>query len=165
MTPLAVGDRARPERSRVTFRVKGARGTVVADVALDPLRRAQNATGLAKDAAYFEFIGRATLNGRAVMGRKHLRFLAAYHFASLIDVPLIEAEPSIELLAATARRLKDRELAEALDAALVMKRAKEAGTSVPAHVRANFERLASYVSTAPGPWDGGSGSTGGLATA
>lgn len=82
-----------------------------------------------------------------------------------VDHPAPILDLAIELLVATARRLKDRELAEALDAALVMKRAKEGGTSVPAHVRANFERLASYVSTAPGPWDGGSGSTGGLATA
>ena len=61
--------------------------------------------------------------------------------------------------------LKSRDLEVVAIASRNLKRAKEAGTSVPAHVRANFERLARYVSTAPGPWDGGSGSTGGLATA
>jgi hypothetical protein len=150
---------------RVTFRVKGADGTTAADAAIDPLRRAQAGTGLAKDAAYLEFFARARLNGREVMGRKHLRFLAARHFVPLINAPLSDFEPAVELLAATARRLKDRELAEAFDAALVMRRAQEGGPPAPARARANYERLVSYASTPPGPWNPGSGSSGGLAAA
>lgn len=150
---------------RLTLRVKGANGTVVADVAMEPLRRWRATTGIAKEAAYLEFVGRATLNGRAVMGSKHVRFLAAYYFSPLLHVPLSEAEDAIELLGATARRLKDRELAEAFDAALMMKRAQASGGSVPAIVKTRFERLGTYVAKSPGPWDGGSGSTGGLTIA
>jgi len=146
---------------RLTLRLRRRDGPVVADVVLEPLRRSQGLEdGLAKDVAFIEFLGRATLNGRRVLSQRHVRFLIAYNCVPVLGSPLGRAEPALGVLAAAARRLKDQDLAEALDAALAMKRAQEGGPPAPPHVRRTFERLATYVGTPPGPWNDGSGGSG-----
>lgn len=98
-----------------------------------------------------------TLNGRVVLPSRHIRFLAAYHAVPLLNGSLEDVEKGIPHLAAAARRLRERDLAAALEAAIVMKRAQEGGPPAPAGLRQIFERLADYVSTPPGPWNDGSG--------
>jgi hypothetical protein len=146
-----------PDTRRLIFRLKRSTGTLVADVVLDPLRRSQTEEGLAKDVAFVEFLGRATINGQAVFSRRHARFALTYYLNPFLHAPLMEAEEAGRLLAAAARHLKDRELAEAFDAFIVMKKAQEGGSPAPPGVRRTFERLAEYISKPPGPWNDGSG--------
>jgi hypothetical protein len=60
---------------RLVFRLNRRGGPVVADVVLEPLRRFQTSDGLAKNLGFVEFLGRATLNGKPVFSRRHLRLL------------------------------------------------------------------------------------------
>jgi hypothetical protein len=153
-----------PETNRVALHLKRQQGTVVADVVLEPLRRSHMQDGVAKDAAFIEFMGRAKLNGRPVLPPRHVRFLMAYHAVPLLNMPLSELEERIGHLAAAARHLNDRDLAAALQATVVMKRAQEGGPPAPAALRRVYERLADYVRRPPGSWNDGSG-TGGLTVA
>jgi hypothetical protein len=142
---------------RFVFRLMRRDGTVVLKVALSPLRRFQAGEGLAKNAAFIEFLGRATLNGRVVFSRRHVRFMLAFYVHELLEATIAEVEAGGPLLAATARRLKDRELADALDAFLLMKRAREGGPPASKATVLTFKRLATYLAAPPGPWNDGSG--------
>lgn len=150
---------------RLVLRLKRRAGTVVAVVALEPLRRFQGGEGLAKQAGFVEFLGRATINGRVVFSPRHVRFMMARFVYDLRDGSLPEIETAGRTLVATARRLKDRDLADALDAFVLVLRAREDGLGVSERTRQTFQRIATYIGTPPGPWNDGSGTGGRLAAA
>ena len=142
---------------RVVLRLKGPGGTVVADVIVEPLRRFQASEGLAKNVAFVEFLGHATLNGRPVFSRRHVRFMLARYVHERLEAPTPEVDEASRLLSAGARRLHDSELAEACEAWVVLRRAQDGGLAAPVGAVRNFKRLADYIGTPPGPWNDGSG--------
>jgi hypothetical protein len=142
---------------RLVFRLKRRGGPVVADVVLEPLRRFQTSEGLAKNVAFVELLGRASLNGKPVFSRRHVRFMMAHNVHELLEAPLTEVEEAGLLLAAGARRLKDLELAESLEAFVLLKRAQAGGPPVSAATIRAYNRLADYIGTPPGAWNDGSG--------
>ncbi len=142
---------------RLVLRLRRRSGPVVADVVVEPLRRAQAAEGLAKELAHIEFLARATINGRPVFPRRHVRFMLATFVHRMLDAPVDEVYASVELLEATARRMRDPDLVEAVRAFGVMRRAQIENRPVPASVRTAFLRIATYIGTPPGPWNDGSG--------
>jgi hypothetical protein len=147
------------EIRRVTVRLRRRGGTVLADVPLEPLRRFLQGDGLAKQIAFVEFLGRTTINGRLVFSQRHVRFMMATLVHGLLDAPLSEVEAVAPLMSVVARRLKDRDLAEALDAFVPMKQARLKGSPVSQATIKAYNRLATYVGTPPGPWNTGSGSS------
>jgi hypothetical protein len=142
---------------RLVLRMKRRGGTVVADVVLEPLRRFQSSEGMAKNVDFVEFLGRASLNGKPVFSRRHVRFMMAHYVHELLEAPLAEVEQAGPLLAAAGRRLKDHELAEALDAFVLMKRARAGGPPVSSATVRTYNRLAEYIGRPPGAWNDGSG--------
>lgn len=142
---------------RLVFRLKRRGGTMVADVVLEPLRRFQASDGLAKNLAFVEFLGRATLNGKPVFSRRHVRFMMTHYVHELLEAPLDTVEEAGPLLAAGARRLKDHELAEALEAFVLLKRARAGGAPVSVATIRTYNRLGDYIGTPPGSWNDGSG--------
>jgi len=152
LTPLIPAD-----VRRLVFRLKRQRGAVVADVMLEPLRRFQAGEGLAKNIAFVELLGRATLNGHPVFPQRHVRFMFAFYVHGLLEAALAQVEEAGLLLAGSARRLKDRELAEALEAFVLMKRAQAGGPPASATTIRTYNRLAEYIGKPPGAWNDGSG--------
>jgi hypothetical protein len=75
---------------RLVFRLKRRGGTVVADVIVEPLRRFETSDGLAKNVAFVEFLARATLNGRPVFSRRHVRFMLARYVHERLEAPVAE---------------------------------------------------------------------------
>jgi len=148
-----------PDAQRLVLRLKRRTGAVVANVALEPLRRFQSDEGLAKDLAFVEFLGRSTLNGRQVFSQRHVRFMVATFVHGLLESPHEQVERSAPMLEATARRLHDRQLLEAVSAFVVMKRAQEGGAPAPLAAKAAFLRLSTFLAKPPGPWNDGSGPT------
>lgn len=142
---------------RLLFRLKRRGGSVVANVALEPLRRFQAGDGLAKNVAFVEFLGRASLNGQPVFSARHVRFMFAMYVHELLDATLADVEAGGLLLSAAARRLKDRGLTEALEAFVLIKRSREGGPSVSTATIRAYNRLATYLAAPPGPWNDGSG--------
>lgn len=143
---------------RLILRVRRKDGPVAVDVPMESLRRYQRGEGFAKDVAFVEFMGRTTINGRVVFSARHVRFLLTTYMGRYFEAPLEEAQAAGALLAVTARRLKEAELAEGFDAFQAMKRAQSGGPPAPAHLRSSFERLAKNIERPPGPWNDGSGS-------
>lgn len=144
------------EARRAVLRLRRRNGSVIADVALEPLRRAQASDGLAQELAYVEFLGRASLNGRPVFPQRHSRFMLATFVHRMLNAPLEEVDAAVALLDATARHLRDNELAAAVWAFGVMRRSQDEGLPPPASARDAFLKLATYLSP-PGPWNDGSG--------
>ncbi len=147
-----------PGARRLVFRLKRRGGTVVADVIVDPLRRFQTSEGLAKDVAFVEFLGRATVNGRPVFSRRHVRFTMARYVHERLEAPAAEVEEASRILAAGARHLDDAELAAACEAWVILRRAQADGPPASARAVRNFRRLVDYLGTPPGPWNDGTGS-------
>jgi hypothetical protein len=144
------------EVRRLVFRLKRSRDNLIADVTLEPLRRYQASDGVEQDVAFVEFLGRATINGRVVFSSRHVRYLLTFYLGQHLEDRLAAAEPIGRLLAATARRLRDAELAESFDAFVALKKAQEGGPPAPPGAKAIFDRLAGYLKP-PGPWNDGSG--------
>ena len=144
------------EVSRVRLRMKRGNRWVLCEVPLDPMRRWSAGEDLAKEAAYVEAMFKSTIGGRPVATANHVRKFVAFRAAERLSVPLSEAQHDFDALGELARRVRDQELRESLEALLVMKRAQEGGPPAQLSDRKKFDRLAHYLRLNPGQLRDGS---------
>jgi hypothetical protein len=134
-----------PDVTTVRLAIEGRQGgRLTARGPLSPFRR-EPAEGAGRDAAVVETLAKWKVNGRPVASQAWVRRWAAICAAQLADADLDVAEPRLHAMAAAATRIGDRELREALDAFLAIKRARTTGASAPAIARQRNLRLVGWL--------------------
>jgi hypothetical protein len=152
MTVVAMLGPILPEGIRlIRVSVKGPSGTVRAESGSAPLRRFQEASPDVKEVAFLEFGAKATLNGRALLGRDHVRKAAAVYFGRAMPSGYVANADLLEALLDVARRVGDAQLHESMTSAVENLRAREGLTTRGPISRRAIERLAEWLSLAPAP--------------
>jgi hypothetical protein len=140
----------------IRLRMKRRNRWVACEVPLDPLRRWGSAEGLQKEAVFVEAMFKAKIGGRPVATPHHVRKFAAFHAGERLSIPLDDFRREIGYLVELARRVRDQELRDSLEALLTIKRAGEGGPAAQPDDRKRLDRLADYLRLQPGPFRDGS---------
>lgn len=126
------------------------------EVPTEAMRRWSAAEGLEKEAAFVEAMSKSTLNGKTVATQDHVRKFVAVRAAERRSVPLSAAEPDLQILLNSARRVRDHELAASMETLVAAKRATEGGVPASRIDRKPLARLDTYAALRPGPLRDGS---------
>jgi hypothetical protein len=139
--------------------VKGSGGTVRAETRFAALRRFQGASSASKEIFFLEFGVQATLNGRPLLTRDHVRKAAAVYFGRAMESGYTTNAEVLEALLDVARRIGDPLLIESITSGVESLRARE-GLNVRGTIsKRATERLAEWLQLQPGAIHDGSQST------